>query len=170
MWHFEPHSLKNNHKFTKFFHDAGSRGRLYFLGDEKDYSTGTPLSRKYSFGKNSWMQWSVFFSAPISSSSLEIQVTREPGKPTSKTTMDHKLTIVNRKNPGKQITLLFSTPPSPKSKIVDRYVFDEKTPIELPAGEYDIRLTELKDSDPNLEDSERIIKILLLNKIEKEFY
>jgi len=56
------------------------------------------------------------------------------------------------------------------SKIIDRYVFDEKTPVELPAGEYVVRLTELQDSDPNLEDSERIIKILILNKIEKEFY
>lgn len=166
-WHFEPHKIKESYKPTKFFQNASGNASLYFGPEEKDFSTGVKSPRKYSFGKNSWMQWSIYFAKSISTKSLEVQVTREPSNPKSSITMDHKLTLISKTNPETQYTILFSTPPSSLSLVIDSYMVDAETPVELPAGEYNIRLTELKDSDPTLEYAEKIIKIVIRSKIKE---
>ena len=160
-WHFEPHPYTDTAKFKTFFKNASGQSSLYYSAPSSpkpfdyDYSTGAPLRRKYSFGKNSWVQWKAHFSKSMSENSLEIIVTRESGS--SEYTMDHKLTFTKKNNAAVVYTLLFSTGLS----AVSPQSIPFRITVPIPAGDYDIRLTELKDSSSDLNSAEKITKIVI---------
>lgn len=173
-WHFEPHSYTDTFPFNRFFKDKEGKSSLFYsakIGQftyDMDYSTGMPLKRKYSFGKNSWLQWKATFSREISSDEVEILVTREPSIAGSNYVMDHRLTVTNRKNGKAVFNFLFSTSSSSISPLTSSYRInladDNKKPVRIPAGDYDIRLTELKESDPTPNQAEKIQKIVIRRK------
>lgn len=165
-WHFEPHSYTDSYAFSSFFKDNNGKSSLYYsapLGNNKfdyDFSTGKPLRRKYSFGKNSWVQWKENFTKTMAKDTLEVMVTRNVGSKKSDYVMDHELTLTRKDTNELIFKHIFSTKAADISPMVDTF----KINVEVPLGEYYIRLTELKDSNPEPDKAEKITKIMIRGK------
>lgn len=157
-WHFVPHPAEPA-PFTMFFVD--DKGNSYLSGggsaNKNDYSTGALVLRNRSFGAGSWLKWKATFTKGMAANKLDIMLSRNGANANSGYVQDHTITITKISTNQVMCVIPFST----KSDWGYQVNYIKQIPVAVEAGDYNITLTETKDSNPGGYGDEKVFKITI---------
>jgi hypothetical protein len=161
-WHFVPHPAEPA-PFTKFFMDAAGDSQLTFFGpwgNASDYSTGSMVPRDRCFGNGSWIKWKATFTKSMGANQINVMLSRNGANANSGYTQTHSILITNRATGFSLPVLNFST----KSDWSYQVNYIQTIAVPVDAGEYDVKLTEKKDSNTGNYGNEQVFKVTIYAK------